>query len=114
MTLYVYRSQNNKQFNRPVKKRLLISVRFVPTVMESSVQPSTDIVSGTLLNLDDQRAQADVEAGQSAVSSTEPSDLPIPRESRAGLSGAMSMRLRLITPNASTKKEHSHAKSLSA
>lgn len=114
MTLYVYRSQNNKQLNRPVKARLLISVRFVPTVTESPVQSATNIVSGTLLNPDDQRDQADAEAGQNAASSTEPGDLPVLRESRAGLSGAMSMRLRLLVPNASTKKEHSHAKSLSA
>ena len=114
MTLYVYRSQNNKQLNRPVKTRLLISVRFVPTVTESRAQPSTDIVSGTLLNPDDQRAQADAEAGQSAVSSTDPGDLSTSRVPGAGLHGTMSMRLRLIAPNASTKKEYSHAKSLSA
>jgi hypothetical protein len=114
MTLYVYRSQNNKEFNRPVKTRLLISVRFVPTVTESRDQHSTDIVSGTLLNPDDQCAQADVEAGQSAASSTEPDDLSAQRVVRTGLAGAFSMRLRLVAPNASTKKEYSHAKSLSA
>ena len=112
MTLYVYRSQNNNQLNRPVKTRLLISVRFVPTVTESLAQRQTDIVSGVLLSSDNQRAQADAETGP--ASPTDPGDLPALRVPRASLRGAMSMRLRLVAPDASTKKEYSHAKSLLA
>lgn len=120
MTLYVYRSQNSNHLNRPVKTRLLISVRFVPTVTESLAQPQTDIVSGVLLNSGAQRAQSDAETDQCTVSPTDPGDLRRPRDlqdlrvARASLRGAMSMRLRLVAPDASTKKEYHHAKSLLA
>ena len=117
MTLYVYRSQNSNHLNRPVKTRLLISVRFVPTVTESLAQPQTDIVSGVLLNSGAQRAQSDAETDQCTLSPTDPGDLHRPRDlrvARASLRGAMSMRLRLVAPDASTKKEYHHAKSLLA
>ncbi len=126
MTLYVYRSQNSNHLNRPVKTRLLISVRFVPTVTESLAQPQTNIVSGVLLNPGAQHAQSDAETGQSTVSPTDPGDLrglqglqdlqdlQDLQLSRASLRGAMSMRLRLVAPDASTKKEYHHAKSLLA
>ncbi len=108
MTLYVYRSQNSNRLNRPIKTRLLISVRFVPTVTESLGQQQTDIVSGVLLNAGSQRVQADAETD--LVSPTDPGDLS--RVSRASL--RMSMRLRLVAPDASTQKEYHHAESLLA
>ncbi|GAC1366359.1 MAG: hypothetical protein NVS2B12_36100 [Ktedonobacteraceae bacterium] len=114
MTLYVYRSQNNKHLNRPVKTRLLISVRFVPTIADTCAEPQTEIVSGLLLRPGSQRAQRDAETAQSSNALSEPGDPPSVRGARASLRGAMSMRLRLVGPDASTKKEYHHAKSLLA
>jgi len=113
MTLYIYRSQNSNHLNRPVKTRLLISVRFVPTIAETRIREHTNIVTGMFSNPGSQCAQADAEMGQRTTSPAEPDDLPdLPRVS-ASLSG-MAMRLRLVGPDTSTKKEYHHAKSLLA
>jgi hypothetical protein len=113
MTLYIYRSQNSNRLNRPVKTRLLISVRFVPTIAETSVQQH-DIVTGVFLNPGSQCAQADAEMGQNTTLPAEPDDFPDLPEVSASLRGAIAMRLRLVGPDASTKKEYHHAKSLLA
>jgi hypothetical protein len=114
MTLYIYRSQNSNHLNRPVKTRLLISVRFVPTIAETNVQRNTDIVTGTFMNYGSQCAQTDAEMGQSTVLPAEPDDPPALREMGGSQRGTIAMRLRLVGPDASTKKEYHHAESLLA
>ncbi len=114
MTLYIYRNQNSHHLNRPVKTRLLISVRFVPTVAETCIQEHMKIVSGMFLNYGSQSAQADTETGQHTVLPAEPDDPPALRQGSGNLYGTIAMRLRLVGPDASTKKEYHHAKSLLA